>query len=287
MQISVVTISYNQARFLERAIRSVLEQDHSEVEYIVVDPGSTDGSREILERYRSRISRLVLEPDQGPADGLNKGFRLATGDVFGYLNSDDAYLPGALRRIAAAFAAHPDSDVIYGHGYVVDDQGRTLRRFYSDRFSSWRFAHGGCFVMQPSTFFRRTAYQRTSGFNPDNRIWWDAELLIDLSLTGARMRLIEAFLSAFTLHDQSISAQKYLRTPLAQALDIERHRTRARLFEKAMGRPPDRWTAISMWLARIQKRLLQPKGSLWSVLERAVLRRGRIEIHRQHSPDAS
>src|SRR4029077_2212938 len=83
-RVSIVTISFNQAPFLERAIRSVLEQDHPDVEYIVVDPGSTDGSREIIEKYRSRIAKVILEPDRGPANGLNKGFAAATGEILGY-----------------------------------------------------------------------------------------------------------------------------------------------------------------------------------------------------------
>src|ERR1700738_5632483 len=97
-KVSIVTISFNQAEFLERAIRSVVDQDYPEIEYSVVDPGATEGSRDIIERYRSRIARVIYEPDRGPADGLNKGFACATGDIFGFLNSDDVLLPGAVRR---------------------------------------------------------------------------------------------------------------------------------------------------------------------------------------------
>ena len=155
MKFSIVTISYNQANFLEHAILSVLTQDYPEIEYIVVDPGSTDGSREIIEKYSKQIDHIIFEPDNGPSDGLNKGFEHATGDIFGYINSDDAYLPGTFRKIANAFIKYSKADVIYGHGYIVDSQGRRLRRFYSDRFTSWRFVHGGCVVMQPSTFLQR------------------------------------------------------------------------------------------------------------------------------------
>ena len=94
-RVSIVTISYNQAQFLERTILSVLDQDYPEIEYIVVDPGSTDGSREIIERYGSRISKVILRPDRGAADGLNSGFAEASGQILGFLNSDDTLLPGA------------------------------------------------------------------------------------------------------------------------------------------------------------------------------------------------
>ena len=94
MKLSIVTISFNQADYLEEAMVSILEQDYDDIEYIIVDAGSTDGSRDIIERYRDRIAVVVLEPDEGPADGLNKGFARASGDIYGYLNADDAFLPG-------------------------------------------------------------------------------------------------------------------------------------------------------------------------------------------------
>ena len=144
MKFSIVTISYNQARFLEQAIRSVIEQDYPDVEYIVVDPGSTDGSREIIERYRDRIDKIIFEPDNGPADGLNKGFARATGDIFGFLNSDDYLLPGALATVASEFATAPWKDVLSGHAVIVDADGREINRFYSRRlFTNETCVRGG------------------------------------------------------------------------------------------------------------------------------------------------
>src|SRR5208282_97982 len=93
---SIVTISFNLAEFLERTIRSVVERNYSDIEFVVVDSGSTDGSHDIIERYRSHISRVIYEPDRGPVYGLNKGFASATGDIFAFLNFDDFLLPGAV-----------------------------------------------------------------------------------------------------------------------------------------------------------------------------------------------
>lgn len=124
MKISIVTISFNQTCFLEEAICSVLEQGYPNVEYIVVDPGSTDGSREIIERYSDRIDKVIFEPDEGPADGLNKGFAHASGDVFGFLNSDDVLEPGALSGAARYFEARPEVDVVSGHSWIIDEEGR-------------------------------------------------------------------------------------------------------------------------------------------------------------------
>jgi glycosyltransferase involved in cell wall biosynthesis len=142
MKFSIVTISFNQARFLEQSIRSILDQDYPHVEYIVVDPGSTDGSRQIIERYRDRIAKIIFEPDNGPADGLNKGFAKATGDIYGFLNSDDYFLPGALTTVASVFTASPDIDVLSGHALVVDARGCEINRFFSRRFSLTRFIYG-------------------------------------------------------------------------------------------------------------------------------------------------
>lgn len=119
LRVTVVTLLFNQRPFLGRAMRSVLEQDYP-VEYIVVDPGSTDGSRDLIERYRARLARVVLEPDEGPADGLNKAFRLATGDVFVCVNADDALLPGAVASAVAAFERHPGAAAVYADGFFVD-----------------------------------------------------------------------------------------------------------------------------------------------------------------------
>src|SRR5262249_6094619 len=147
MKFSIVTVSFNQARYLERAMRSVLDQEGASVEYIVVDPGSTDGSRDIIEKYRSRLAHVILEPDTGAADGLNKGFRAATGEVLGFLNSDDVLLPGALSGAAGFLREHPEVDVVSGDCEIVDGQDNVLRVSYSDRFSLRRYAYGTGILM--------------------------------------------------------------------------------------------------------------------------------------------
>src|SRR4051794_6060448 len=141
MRVTMVTISFNQAAYLERAMQSVLTQSYPDIEYIVVDPGSTDGSREIIQRYQDRLAAVLLEADSGPAEGLNRGFALASGDVLGYLNSDDVLLPDAIAGAVHAFRENPSADVVYGHGYVVDENDVTLRPFHSRRFTLWRYAY--------------------------------------------------------------------------------------------------------------------------------------------------
>jgi len=242
VKVSIVTISFNQAAFLERALQSVLAQTHPDIEYIVVDPGSSDGSREIIDRYRHSLASVVLEPDAGPPDGLNRGFARATGDIFGYLNADDVLLPHAVADAAEAFREHPDADVVYGHGYVVDETDTILRRFHSTRYTLWRTAYGAANVMQQATFLRRDGFVAVGGFNTANLVTWDAELLVDLALVGRRFLRVNKYWALFRLHPDSISGsgrgtpdprRAAREGPFAAQLEANR----TRLFEKMVGRP--------------------------------------------------
>ena len=151
--VTVVTPSYQQASFIEETIQSVLTQTGVTTEYLVMDGGSTDGTLEILERYRSRLQYLS-EKDQGQADAINKGFQRAQGRILAYLNSDDTYLPGALTKAVHFLDEHPEFAMMYGEGYHVDAQGRFLGRYYTEPFDFQRLAQV-CFICQPTVFVRR------------------------------------------------------------------------------------------------------------------------------------
>ncbi|WP_400767053.1 glycosyltransferase family 2 protein [Methylosinus sporium] len=239
MKFSVVTISYNQAQFLGRAISSVLGQTGVEIDYVVVDPGSTDGSREIIELNRDRIAHIIYEKDAGPADGLNKGFALATGEIYCYLNSDDEFEPGAFQTIADYFISHPDVDVVCGHCWLIDEEGRRLRRVWSDPFRRKIVAYGGAIQIQPSTYIRARAFRGINGFNTRNRISWDGELLLDLALNGARIEVIDKFISLYRVHPLSI-------TGAALHQDRQTEWTTVR-FERLMGR---RWRFYDNLIAK-------------------------------------
>lgn len=252
MKISIVTISYNQASFLERAIRSVIDQDHKDVEYIVVDPGSTDGSRDIIEKYRARISRIVLEPDDGPADGLNKGFSHATGEIYGFLNSDDVLLPGALQKVSNYFAAHQNIDVVSGHAAILDADDRLIRNGYSGNFSLIKHAYGVVVLMQPSTFFRSERFKATSGFNRMNRVTWDGELWVDMAKVGATFALMNEMLSGFRLHPQSITSSARL---------DELHRFYQKyIFRKITGKEWRKSDVVIRALLRVKKHIAGPRA---------------------------
>ena len=205
MKFSIVTLSFNQRAFLPHALESVLQQRYPELDYIVVDPGSTDGSQEFIQKYASQLAHVVFEPDRGAADGLNKGFALAQGDVLGFLNADDLLLPGSLQRVAEFFQTNPQCDLALGNGYIIDGDGNPIRHIKVGGFTVKRYLHGGARWLQQATFFRREAFLRSPGFNVLNRTSWDGELFISMLKAGARVGYIDADLGAFRLHGASIS----------------------------------------------------------------------------------
>lgn len=229
MKISVVTISFNQAKFLDACLTSVAGQE-GPWEHIIVDPGSTDGSREIIERYRTQFSHVIFKPDDGPADGLNNGFKKANGELFYYLNSDDIVLDGAFAKARAAFRAKPQIDVLSGHGAVIDEHGETLRNVYSDPVSRHRLAYGGGIRIQPATFIKAEAYRNAGGFNSENRSNWDGELIVDLFLAGASFAEIDEVLGGYRLHCESITG--------TAKLDARIRQWAVRKHEKLMKRRP-------------------------------------------------
>jgi glycosyltransferase involved in cell wall biosynthesis len=253
VKISIVTISFNQAQYLRECIESVLNQDYPDIEYIVVDPGSTDGSREIIEAYGDRIIR-IFESDNGPADGLNMGFRQATGKVYGYLNSDDTLLPGAFSAVSNYFHEHTNVDVICGHAHVIDSGSEIKREVYSDKFTFRSAAYGAAIAIQPSTYFRQEIFWKVGGFNVNNRSNWDGELLIDMALAGARVDVVNEFLSCYRVYGESITGSGRL---------TDAHALYGRMmFEKIKGRPfrtSDLWWAH---LYRLRKHLLSPRAAL-------------------------
>jgi glycosyltransferase involved in cell wall biosynthesis len=212
MKISIVTLSFNQAAYLREAIESVLRQGYPDLEYILVDPGSKDGSREIIQSYSSQIAHTIFEPDRGAADGLNKGFAKATGEVFGFLNADDLLEPGSLQSVAEFFSRNPEHDMAFGNGYVIDADGKRVRHYRARDFTAKRYFYGGSQWLQQSTFFRAEAFKRSGGFNVENRTCWDGELFVTMVSRGARAGYIDADLSGFRIHPSSISGSGTLTT---------------------------------------------------------------------------
>jgi glycosyltransferase involved in cell wall biosynthesis len=242
MKISIVTLSFNQCAFLREALESVLQQGYPDLEYIVIDPGSTDGSRELIQSYASGIAHMVFEPDKGASDGLRKGFALATGDICGFLNSDDLLEPGSLHRMADFFGSHPEYDIVMGNGYIVDVENKPVRHVRSHGFTVQRYLYGGTQFLQQSTFFRRETYLNSPGFNPITRTCWDGELFVAMANRGAKVGYIDADLSRFRIHSQSITGSQRLQNLYVQ--------DKRRVFRDIRGRDWRATDNLRQWLYR-------------------------------------
>ena len=184
--ISIITPSLNQRRFIEATIDSVLSQDYPNIEYIVVDGGSTDGTQEVLAKYDGRL-QWISEPDRGQSDAINKGFRRAKGEILAWLNSDDTYMPGAVRAAVDHLVAHADCAMVYGDGYLIDEEGRVTRRFpATEPFDLWKLVYVIDYILQQSAFFRREAVEAVGYL--DERLHWgmDWDLFIKI---GKRYRV--------------------------------------------------------------------------------------------------
>jgi glycosyltransferase involved in cell wall biosynthesis len=195
-----VVPSYNQARFVERTLDSLLAERYPHLELLVIDGASTDGTAEVLRRYAPRLSAWVSEPDNGQADAINKGFRRSSGDVMAWLNSDDMIVPGTLHRVARHFAEHPHVDVIYGDRILVDEEGREIGRWvlpgHSGSLLKWVD-----FVPQETLFWRRRAWQAIGG-TVDERLRFavDWDILLRFSKAGLKFAHIPEFLGVFRIH---------------------------------------------------------------------------------------
>jgi glycosyltransferase involved in cell wall biosynthesis len=175
--VSIVMPSFNQVPYLETALRSVLEQDYPRIELIVIDGGSTDGSLALLQRYAPRLASWVSEPDAGQADGINKGLRRATGEIVAWLNSDDVYLPGAIRQAVETLQGNPEAGLVYADGIMVDSDQGVLDRH---RYRPLALVDLLSFevLLQPTVFMRRTVLDEVGYLNDAYQLILDHELWV-------------------------------------------------------------------------------------------------------------
>jgi glycosyltransferase involved in cell wall biosynthesis len=175
-KISVVTPSFNQGQYIEATIKSVLEQGYPNVEHIIMDGGSTDGTVGIIEKYSEHLAYWVSEPDEGQTDALIKGFDRASGDILCWLCSDDLFEPGALREVAQIFAEQRDWQVVYGDSLWMDVEGRPIRPKKEIGFNHFIWMYDYNYLPQPSTFWRRGIYEQVGGLDAQMKLAMDADL---------------------------------------------------------------------------------------------------------------
>jgi glycosyltransferase involved in cell wall biosynthesis len=248
--ISIITPSLNQAAFIERTLRSILDQGYERLEYLVVDGGSDDGSVEIIERYADRLAWWVSEPDSGQTDALNKALPHATGDVIGYVNSDDYLLPGALAEAAATFERTGASWVSGACRFV--DEHDVLESVWTPflppgpRFS-WMQQPWA--VPQPASFWRRELFERLGPFREDMHYVFDTEFMLRLAYAGEMPGLTDQELAVRDVHSE------------AKSWDLEPFEREARGFDKLFASQLSPTERIQAKLGRVGLKLGLFKGS--------------------------
>src|SRR6266849_65413 len=243
--VSIVTPSYNQGSFIEETIRSVLLQGYPNLKYIVADGRSTDDTPQILRRYERWLDGSISEPDRGQADAINKGFRLTSGSIMAWLNSDDFYTKGALSRVGTFFTLHAGANVVAGFRRTIHEppvNRRSLRVYLSpDRYSLSRC----CYIAQESTFWRRSVWDSVGGLDESYRYALDYDLWQRILSSGFEFQLLPSFLGFFRVHQESKGSR----------WNAVRSEELARIYHKYLGTTKDElelWSEMSQkWWRRI------------------------------------
>lgn len=199
-KISIVTPSFNQGQFLRDNILSVVNQGYPDSEHLVIDGGSTDSTVDVLRSFEDRIDYWVSEPDRGQSHALNKGLEVATGEIIGWQNSDDFYLPGAFREAGSIFRDYPAVDVLYGDYLYVDEEGHVKgSKKYAPLFSIGEYIYVGANISNQSVFFRKSVLERAGGFEENLHLAMDFDLFLRLA-AFARFRHVRAYLGGYRIH---------------------------------------------------------------------------------------
>jgi glycosyltransferase involved in cell wall biosynthesis len=199
MIVSIVTPSYNQARYLDATIHSVLSQNSVEIEYLIVDGGSTDGSVEIIKEYKDRLAWWVSEKDNGQTDAINKGFAHAHGDILAWLNSDDTYEPDSVTQAVSYLHANPDVGLVYGDTNYIDNLGQKIGRFPAAQTDYRRLRQGYVHIPQQAAFWRANLWRRVGPLDPSFYFAMDYDLWVRLAAIS-RIVYIPKLWANFRLH---------------------------------------------------------------------------------------
>jgi glycosyltransferase involved in cell wall biosynthesis len=223
--ISLVTPSLDDGRFIADALASVLDQGYPELEYVVMDGGSTDGSVETIGRHRGRLHHFESKPDAGHAAAINEGFTHCSGEIMAWLSADDLLLPGALAYVARYFAEHPDVDMVYGHRIILDEAGRDIGLWVTPRHRRQTLLWFD-YLPQETAFWRRRLWDRAGGIDESFSVAFDWDLFLRFQEMGARIVRLDRLLGAFRVHPDQQS-ERHREQALMQLAAI-RDRTHGR-----------------------------------------------------------
>lgn len=201
--VSIVTPSFNQREFLEDNLLSVKRQDYPNLEHIVIDGGSTDGSLDVLKKYNADII-WVSGPDNGQSNAINKGFRMAKGKIIGWLNSDDIYLSGAIRTAVAELIGNPQIGAVYGYVEKIDDKGTKIGELKSPEYERQKLYSNPNFIWQPTVFIKREVLDKVGHLDENLHYVMDYDLWLRIGMI-ADFKLIPEFLAAARFHDDAKS----------------------------------------------------------------------------------
>jgi glycosyltransferase involved in cell wall biosynthesis len=199
--VSIVTPSFNQAQFLEETICSVLDQDYPNIEYIIMDGGSTDSSLEIIKKYQSKLAGWISEPDRGQTDAINKGFERASGEILAWINSDDTYQPGAVSEAVEYFKSHTGTGLVYGDANLIDEEGKIIGKFPARQTDYPRLRRGYVHIPQQSSFFSGNIWKRVGPLDPSFHFAMDYDLWVRIARVAPIM-YVQRTWANFRIHNQ-------------------------------------------------------------------------------------
>jgi glycosyltransferase involved in cell wall biosynthesis len=263
-RISVITPSFNQAPFLERTLWSIHNQGYPNLEHIVIDGGSTDGSIDIIRKFERRLAYWQSEPDDGQCHAINIGATRATGAFMTWINSDDLLLSGSLNRIGELIQRYPDTDLFYGNQVEVDQVDRVTKRVYTIDFDLRDFLYEiHIIIHQQSAFWRTDLFRRLGGLN-DCAYAMDYDLFYRMIASGIRWLRIEDFLAAFRMYPDSLTGTGKVARLRTSTVD--------RIFEEATGHQRTFWDRSVMAPLYKTRRFLAEPRSLIAALENRIWR---------------
>lgn len=252
-RISIVTPSYNQGQFLEQAVLSVLNQDYPNLEYIIMDGGSTDNSVEIIKKCENRLAYWVSEPDNGQSDAINKGFKITTGEILAWLNSDDVYMPGALLTVGRYFLKHPKADVLYGDQRDIDESGNVFRATRSLAFSKLGLLSRAGSIPQPAAFFRKHVLEKVGYLDTELEYCMDYDFFLRIAFNGCKIVHVPKTLAKFRYHSTS---KTFVGKTETGEHEVTMRKIQQKYWIKNLGRANVPLLQLAWWYYQMKRRLL-------------------------------